>query len=105
MGCGWSVHTVRNSVFLCRRSVCCVRDFGRIHRPDLRRGSAATAVRGARGNRTPAGTEGSAHRMKTVLLAYHEIGCAGLEFLKHAGAEITAVFTHEDDPGENLWFG
>ena len=43
--------------------------------------------------------------MKTVLLAYHEIGCAGLEFLQQAGAEITAVFTHEDDPGENLWFG
>jgi UDP-4-amino-4-deoxy-L-arabinose formyltransferase / UDP-glucuronic acid dehydrogenase (UDP-4-keto-hexauronic acid decarboxylating) len=43
--------------------------------------------------------------MKTVVLAYHEIGCAGLEFLKEAGAEITAVFTHEDDPGETLWFG
>jgi UDP-4-amino-4-deoxy-L-arabinose formyltransferase/UDP-glucuronic acid dehydrogenase (UDP-4-keto-hexauronic acid decarboxylating) len=43
--------------------------------------------------------------MKTVVLAYHEIGCAGLQFLKEAGAEITGVFTHEDDPGENLWFG
>jgi UDP-4-amino-4-deoxy-L-arabinose formyltransferase/UDP-glucuronic acid dehydrogenase (UDP-4-keto-hexauronic acid decarboxylating) len=29
----------------------------------------------------------------------------GLEFLKQAGAEITGVFTHEDDPGENVWFG
>lgn len=43
--------------------------------------------------------------MKTVVLAYHEIGCAGLEFLKEAGAEITGVFTHEDDLGENAWFG
>jgi len=43
--------------------------------------------------------------MKTVLLAYHEIGCVGLEFLKQAGAEIRAVFTHEDDPGENVWYG
>ena len=43
--------------------------------------------------------------MKTVLLAYHEIGCAGLEFLQQAGAEITGVFTHEDEPGENVWFG
>ena len=43
--------------------------------------------------------------MKTVLLAYHEIGCAGLEFLQQAGTEITGVFTHEDEPGENLWFG
>jgi UDP-4-amino-4-deoxy-L-arabinose formyltransferase / UDP-glucuronic acid dehydrogenase (UDP-4-keto-hexauronic acid decarboxylating) len=43
--------------------------------------------------------------MKTVVLAYHEIGCAGLDFLQQAGAEITGVFTHEDDPGENVWFG
>lgn len=43
--------------------------------------------------------------MKTVVLAYHEVGCAGLEFLKQAGADITGVFTHEDDPTENLWFG
>jgi len=43
--------------------------------------------------------------MKTVVLAYHEIGCAGLDFLKEAGAEITGVFTHEDDPSENVWFG
>lgn len=42
--------------------------------------------------------------MKCVVLAYHEIGCAGLEFLKTAGAEIHAVFTHADDPGENVWF-
>jgi UDP-4-amino-4-deoxy-L-arabinose formyltransferase / UDP-glucuronic acid dehydrogenase (UDP-4-keto-hexauronic acid decarboxylating) len=43
--------------------------------------------------------------MRTVVLAYHEVGCAGLEFLKEAGAEITGVFTHEDDSGENVWFG
>src|SRR5215813_9740490 len=43
--------------------------------------------------------------MKTVVLAYHEVGCAGLEFLKQAGADITGVFTHQDDPTENLWFG
>jgi len=42
--------------------------------------------------------------MKTVLLAYHEIGCVGLDFLRQAGAEITGVFTHEDDLGENVWF-
>ncbi len=43
--------------------------------------------------------------MITVLLAYHEIGCAALDFLREAGAEIRAVFTHQDDPGENVWFG
>jgi len=39
-----------------------------------------------------------------VVLAYHEIGRSGLDFLLPAGAEIRAVFTHEDDPGENVWF-
>jgi len=42
--------------------------------------------------------------MKAVVLAYHNIGCAGIEALLRNGFEITAVFTHEDDPGENLWF-
>jgi UDP-4-amino-4-deoxy-L-arabinose formyltransferase/UDP-glucuronic acid dehydrogenase (UDP-4-keto-hexauronic acid decarboxylating) len=42
--------------------------------------------------------------MKTVFLGYHEIGYVGLEFLKQAGAEIRAVFTHQDDAGENIWF-
>jgi UDP-4-amino-4-deoxy-L-arabinose formyltransferase/UDP-glucuronic acid dehydrogenase (UDP-4-keto-hexauronic acid decarboxylating) len=42
--------------------------------------------------------------MRTVVLAYHEVGCAGLESLVEAGADVRAVFTHDDDPGENVWF-
>lgn len=42
--------------------------------------------------------------MKTVVLAYHNIGCVGINALIRNGFEITAVFTHADDPGENLWF-
>ncbi|WP_435549463.1 bifunctional UDP-4-amino-4-deoxy-L-arabinose formyltransferase/UDP-glucuronic acid oxidase ArnA [Desulfobacterium sp. N47] len=42
--------------------------------------------------------------MKAVVLAYHNIGCAGIEALLKNGFDIKAVFTHEDDPGENLWF-
>lgn len=42
--------------------------------------------------------------MNAVVLAYHNIGCAGIEALLRNGFDITAVFTHEDDPGENLWF-
>jgi UDP-4-amino-4-deoxy-L-arabinose formyltransferase/UDP-glucuronic acid dehydrogenase (UDP-4-keto-hexauronic acid decarboxylating) len=42
--------------------------------------------------------------MKAVVLAYHEIGYAGLEFLREAGTEVRCVFTHEDHPGENIWF-
>jgi len=42
--------------------------------------------------------------MKTVILAYHNIGCAGIEALLDHGFEVQAVFTHQDDPNENLWF-
>lgn len=42
--------------------------------------------------------------MKAVVLAYHNIGCAGIRALITHGFDICAVFTHEDDPGENIWF-
>jgi UDP-4-amino-4-deoxy-L-arabinose formyltransferase/UDP-glucuronic acid dehydrogenase (UDP-4-keto-hexauronic acid decarboxylating) len=43
--------------------------------------------------------------MKAVVLAYHNIGCAGIESLLRNGIEIAAVFTHVDDERENVWFG
>ncbi len=43
--------------------------------------------------------------MKAVVLAYHDMGCAGIEALLRHGVEIAAVFTHKDDPRENVWFG
>jgi len=33
------------------------------------------------------------------------MGLIGLEALLRHGYDIAAVFTHEDDPGENCWFG
>jgi UDP-4-amino-4-deoxy-L-arabinose formyltransferase/UDP-glucuronic acid dehydrogenase (UDP-4-keto-hexauronic acid decarboxylating) len=42
--------------------------------------------------------------MKTVVLAYHNIGCRGIEALLKHRFQIVAVFTHADDPGENTWF-
>jgi UDP-4-amino-4-deoxy-L-arabinose formyltransferase/UDP-glucuronic acid dehydrogenase (UDP-4-keto-hexauronic acid decarboxylating) len=42
--------------------------------------------------------------MKAVVLAYHDIGCVGIEMLLKHDIEIAAVFTHVDDPQENLWF-
>ena len=42
--------------------------------------------------------------MKTIVLAYHNIGCKGIESLLRNGFQIEAVFTHKDDPGENIWF-
>jgi len=43
--------------------------------------------------------------MKTVVFAYHNMGIAGLDALARHGYDIAAVFTHEDDPDENCWFG
>lgn len=43
--------------------------------------------------------------MRAVVFAYHNMGIAGLEALKRNGIGISAVFSHRDDPGENIWFG
>ena len=43
--------------------------------------------------------------MKTVVFAYHKMGLAGLNALCRAGYEIACIFSHEDDPEENCWFG
>ena len=42
--------------------------------------------------------------MKSIVFAYHNIGCVGIEALIRNGFDIAAVFTHRDDPGENIWF-
>ena len=43
--------------------------------------------------------------MKCVVLAYHNVGRAGIEALERNGFEISAIFTHKDNPSENIWFG
>ncbi len=42
--------------------------------------------------------------MRAVVLAYHNVGCEGLSALLRHGFEVEAVFTHKDDPNENIWF-
>jgi len=42
--------------------------------------------------------------MKAVVLAYHTIGCRGIEALLRNGIDIVSVFTHKDAPGETIWF-
>jgi len=42
--------------------------------------------------------------MRCVVLAYHNIGCRGIKALIKNGFDISAVFTHRDNPGENIWF-
>ena len=43
--------------------------------------------------------------MKTIVFAYHDVGCMGVRVLKRLGVTVGAVYTHDDDPGENHWFG
>jgi methionyl-tRNA formyltransferase len=43
--------------------------------------------------------------MKAVVFAYHNIGMVGLEALVRGEFDIQAIFSHLDDPGENIWFG
>ena len=40
-----------------------------------------------------------------VVFAYHDVGCMGVRTLKSMGIDVARVYTHEDDPGENHWFG
>ncbi len=42
--------------------------------------------------------------MKAVVLAYNHIGYAGIRSLLDHQFEIAAIFTHKDDPNENIWF-
>jgi len=42
--------------------------------------------------------------MRAVVLAYHDVGCAGLGALLDGGDEVVAVYTHADDPAEGRWF-
>ncbi|MBN2438616.1 MAG: formyltransferase [Deltaproteobacteria bacterium] len=43
--------------------------------------------------------------MKVAAFAYHNMGIAGLDALERAGYRIACIFSHEDDPSENCWFG
>ena len=42
--------------------------------------------------------------MRVVVFGYHNIGYACLQELLKQGHEVAAVVTHEDDPGEEIWF-
>ena len=42
--------------------------------------------------------------MRVLLFAYQEIGYVCLEELLRQNAEVAALITHHDDPGEEIWF-
>jgi methionyl-tRNA formyltransferase len=43
-------------------------------------------------------------RTRCVLFAYHDTGYAFMEALLALGAPVMALFTHEDDPHEEIWW-
>ena len=42
---------------------------------------------------------------RAVVFAYHDVGVRCLGVLLARGVEIAHVYTHRDDPNENIWFG
>jgi len=42
---------------------------------------------------------------RLVVCAYHNVGYRCICELLHQGAEIALIFTHEDSPTEEIWFG
>jgi methionyl-tRNA formyltransferase len=42
--------------------------------------------------------------VKAVVFGYHEIGYVCLEALLQSRISVSALFTHKDDPGEEIWF-
>jgi methionyl-tRNA formyltransferase len=42
--------------------------------------------------------------VRAVVFAYHEIGYVCLEEVIAAGVQVPCLFTHRDDPGEEVWF-
>ena len=41
---------------------------------------------------------------RIVVFAYHDVGYACLRLLISRGANVVAVFSHEDNPSEEIWF-
>ncbi len=41
---------------------------------------------------------------RVVVFGYHEVGYRCLEWLHDQGTDVAALYTHEDDPHEHLWF-
>jgi methionyl-tRNA formyltransferase len=41
---------------------------------------------------------------RSVVFGYHAMGCVGFDALLRQGFEVAAVFTHRDDPHEEVWW-
>ena len=45
------------------------------------------------------------HRPRCLVFGYHTMGCLGFDALRRHGFDVAAVFTHRDDPHEEVWWG
>ena len=62
---------------------------------------------GAASGATAAGPPGAAaagRSPRAVVFAYHDVGVRCLRTLLARGVDVALVFTHLDDPGEDIWF-
>ena len=41
---------------------------------------------------------------RTIIMGYHTLGCLGLDALLRHGFDVAAVFTHHDNPKEEIWW-
>lgn len=41
---------------------------------------------------------------KAVVMGYHTLGCLGFDALLRHGFDVSAVLTHHDNPGEEIWW-
>ena len=41
---------------------------------------------------------------KTLVMGYHTLGCLGFDALLRHGFDVAAVFTHRDNPHEEIWW-
>jgi methionyl-tRNA formyltransferase len=55
-------------------------------------------------NLSSAAAGATVNSARCVLFAYHEMGFACMEALLKMGAPIAALFTHRDDPHEEVWW-
>jgi methionyl-tRNA formyltransferase len=49
-------------------------------------------------------SQSSVRNAPCVVFGYHDLGYACIEALLGLGAPIAALFTHRDDPGEEIWW-
>jgi methionyl-tRNA formyltransferase len=52
----------------------------------------------------PDPAQDAVHQTRCVVFGYHDLGYACIEALLALGAPIAALFTHEDDPEEEIWW-